>query len=46
MKQQLIFGLHAVERFLKQAPQSVFSIQFIKGKLNAVSRVCLIKHVP
>ncbi|MBO1928348.1 23S rRNA (guanosine(2251)-2'-O)-methyltransferase RlmB [Thiomicrorhabdus sp. 6S2-11] len=35
MKQQLIFGLHAVERFLKQAPQSVFSIQFIKGKLNA-----------
>lgn len=35
MKQQLIFGLHAVERFLKQAPQSVYSIQFLKGKLNA-----------
>ncbi|BBP45489.1 23S rRNA (guanosine-2'-O-)-methyltransferase RlmB [Thiosulfatimonas sediminis] len=34
MKQQLIFGLHSVERFLKQAPQSVFSIQFIKGRLN------------
>lgn len=35
MKQQRIFGLHAVERFLKQAPQSVFSIQFMKGKLNS-----------
>ncbi|QKI89603.1 23S rRNA (guanosine(2251)-2'-O)-methyltransferase RlmB [Thiomicrorhabdus xiamenensis] len=34
MKQQLIFGIHAIERFIKQAPQSVFSISFLKGRLN------------
>lgn len=34
MKQQLIFGIHAIERFIKQAPQSVFTISFLKGRLN------------
>lgn len=34
-KQETIYGLHAVEKFLKQSPQSVFSISFIKGgRLN------------
>lgn len=34
MKQQLIYGLHAVEKFLKQSPQSVYSLTFLKGRLN------------
>lgn len=33
-KQETIYGLHAVEKFVKQSPQSVFSISFIKGRLN------------
>ena len=33
-KQETIYGLHAVEKFIKQSPQSVYSISFIKGKLN------------
>lgn len=33
-KQETIYGLHAVEKFLKQSPQSVFSICFLKGRLN------------
>ena len=33
-KQETIYGLHAVEKFLKQSPQSVFSISFLKGRLN------------
>lgn len=34
MKQQQIFGLHSVEKMLKQAPQDIFSITFQKGPLN------------
>jgi 23S rRNA (guanosine2251-2'-O)-methyltransferase len=34
VKQEVIYGLHAVEKFIKQAPQAVFSISFIKGRLN------------
>ncbi len=33
-KQETIYGLHAVEKFVKQSPQSVYSISFIKGRLN------------
>ena len=33
-KQETIYGLHAVEKFIKQSPQSVYVIHFIKGKLN------------
>ncbi|MBO1924478.1 23S rRNA (guanosine(2251)-2'-O)-methyltransferase RlmB [Thiomicrorhabdus sp. 6S3-12] len=41
MKQQLIFGIHAIERFIKQAPQSVFSISFLKGRLNSRQQALL-----
>lgn len=34
MKQEVIYGLHAVEKFIKQSPQSVYSITFLKGRLN------------
>ncbi|MBN2647057.1 MAG: 23S rRNA (guanosine(2251)-2'-O)-methyltransferase RlmB [Thiotrichales bacterium] len=34
MKQELIYGLHAVERFIKQAPQSVFKLCVMKGRFN------------
>ncbi|HHT00916.1 MAG TPA: 23S rRNA (guanosine(2251)-2'-O)-methyltransferase RlmB [Thiomicrospira sp.] len=34
MKQEVIYGLHAIEKFLKQSPQSVFTISFLKGRLN------------
>lgn len=34
MKQEVIYGLHAVEKFIKQSPQSVYSISFLKGHLN------------
>lgn len=34
MKQELIYGLHAVEKFLKQAPHQVYQLTVIKGKLN------------
>lgn len=33
-KQETIFGLHAVEKFVKQSPQSVYTISFVSGKLN------------
>ncbi len=33
-KQETIYGLHAVEKFIKQSPQSVYSVCFLKGKLN------------
>lgn len=35
MKQEVIYGLHAVEKFIKQAPQLVYQLSFIKGRLNA-----------
>ena len=34
MKQELIYGLHTVEKFLKQAPHLVYQLTIIKGKLN------------
>jgi len=34
MKQEVIYGLHAVEKFIKQSPQSVYTISFLKGRLN------------
>jgi 23S rRNA (guanosine2251-2'-O)-methyltransferase len=35
MAAETIYGLHAVEKFLKQSPQAVYSISFIKGgRLN------------
>ena len=34
MKQELIFGLHTVEKFLKQAPHLVYQLTIIKGQLN------------
>jgi len=34
MKQEVIYGLHAIEKFLKQSPQSVYTISFLKGRLN------------
>ncbi|MBN2864624.1 MAG: 23S rRNA (guanosine(2251)-2'-O)-methyltransferase RlmB [Thiotrichales bacterium] len=34
MKQELIYGLHTVEKFLKQAPHLVYQLTVIKGKLN------------
>lgn len=34
MKQELIYGLHAVEKFIKQAPHQVYQLTVIKGKLN------------
>ncbi|WP_319381890.1 23S rRNA (guanosine(2251)-2'-O)-methyltransferase RlmB [Thiomicrorhabdus sp.] len=34
MSREVIFGLHAVEKFIKQSPQSVYSIRFMKGRLN------------
>ncbi len=34
MKQEVIYGLHAVEKFVKQAPQLVYTLSFIKGQLN------------
>jgi 23S rRNA (guanosine2251-2'-O)-methyltransferase len=34
VKQELIFGLHAVEKFIKQAPHLVFRLLVIQGKLN------------
>ncbi|MDX1351445.1 MAG: 23S rRNA (guanosine(2251)-2'-O)-methyltransferase RlmB [Thiomicrorhabdus sp.] len=34
MKQETIYGLHAVEKFIKQSPQFVYSISFLKGRLN------------
>nr|WP_243755402.1 23S rRNA (guanosine(2251)-2'-O)-methyltransferase RlmB [Thiomicrorhabdus sp. 6S3-12] len=37
----MIFGIHAIERFIKQAPQSVFSISFLKGRLNSRQQALL-----
>ena len=34
MKQEVIYGLHAVEKFIKQSPQLVYQLSFIKGHLN------------
>ncbi len=34
MKPQQIYGLHAIEKLLKQAPQDIFVISFQKGPLN------------
>ena len=34
MKSETIYGVHAVEKFVKQAPQAVYSIIFVKGRLN------------
>ncbi|WP_029407132.1 23S rRNA (guanosine(2251)-2'-O)-methyltransferase RlmB [Thiomicrorhabdus sp. Milos-T2] len=34
MKQEVIYGLHAVEKFIKQSPQSVYTISFLKGRLS------------
>lgn len=34
MKQELIYGLHAVEKFLKQSPHLVYRLSVIKGRLN------------
>ncbi|MBF6058732.1 MULTISPECIES: 23S rRNA (guanosine(2251)-2'-O)-methyltransferase RlmB [Thiomicrorhabdus] len=34
MSSEVIYGLHAVEKFIKQSPQSVYSIRFVKGRLN------------
>lgn len=34
-QQETIYGLHAVEKFIKQSPQSVYVISFLKGKLNS-----------
>ncbi|VAW48493.1 23S rRNA (guanosine(2251)-2'-O)-methyltransferase [hydrothermal vent metagenome] len=34
MKQDVIYGLHAVEKFVKQAPHLVYQLSFIKGRLN------------
>ena len=34
MKQEVIYGLHAIEKFIKQSPQSVYNISFLKGRLN------------
>jgi len=34
VKQELIYGLHTVEKFLKQAPHLVYQLTVIKGKLN------------
>jgi len=34
MKQEVIYGLHAIEKFLKQSPQSIYTISFLKGRLN------------
>lgn len=34
MKQETIYGLHAVEKFIKQSPQLVYQLSFIKGHLN------------
>lgn len=34
MKQEQIFGLHAVEKFLKQSPHLIFNLVFEKGPMN------------
>jgi len=34
VKQEVIYGLHAVEKFVKQAPQLVYQLSFVKGRLN------------
>lgn len=34
MKRDVIYGLHAVEKFLKQSPEAIFNLSFQKGKLN------------
>jgi len=34
VKQELIYGLHAVEKFLKQSPHLVYRLSVIKGRLN------------
>ncbi|WP_321276163.1 23S rRNA (guanosine(2251)-2'-O)-methyltransferase RlmB [Thiomicrorhabdus indica] len=34
MKRDVIFGLHAVEKFIKQSPEAIYSLSFEKGKLN------------
>ncbi|WP_321324370.1 23S rRNA (guanosine(2251)-2'-O)-methyltransferase RlmB [Thiomicrorhabdus sp.] len=34
MKQEVIYGLHAIEKFIKQSPQSVYNLSFLKGRLN------------
>jgi len=34
VKSETIYGVHAVEKFVKQAPQAVYSIIFVKGRLN------------
>ncbi len=34
MKQEIIYGLHAVEKFIKQSPQQVYRLCFINGRLN------------
>ncbi|MDG6773394.1 23S rRNA (guanosine(2251)-2'-O)-methyltransferase RlmB [Thiomicrorhabdus sp. ZW0627] len=34
MKQDIIYGLHAVEKFVKQSPHLVYRLSVIKGRLN------------
>ncbi|WP_178861241.1 23S rRNA (guanosine(2251)-2'-O)-methyltransferase RlmB [Thiomicrorhabdus cannonii] len=34
MKQEVIFGLHAVEKFIKQSPHLVYQLSFEKGPFN------------
>lgn len=34
MKRDIIYGLHAIEKFLKQSPEGIYSLSFEKGKLN------------
>lgn len=34
MKQEQIFGLHAVEKFLKQSPHLIYQVVFEKGPMN------------
>ncbi len=34
MKQETIYGLHAIEKFIKQTPHLVYQLSFVKGRLN------------
>lgn len=34
MKRDVIYGLHAIEKFLKQSPEGIYSLSFEKGMLN------------
>lgn len=34
MKRDVIYGLHAIEKFLKQSPEALYSLSFQKGMLN------------